>query len=103
MRQRILSVGMLAAVLATMLFGIPFAIVVGELQIANTSSHEPDGLLQPHRGYHMGLYDAYGVRQDGEGPNVADSVVEQAMREGQVINGNDGGELVVAVPVDRGE
>ena len=122
MRQRILSVGMLAAVLATMLFGIPFAIVVGELQIANTrsqmerladraavditaayaSNRDPDGLLQPKRGYQIGLYDAGGMLSDGEGPGIADSVVQQAMRQAQVINGNNGGELVVAVPVDRG-
>jgi signal transduction histidine kinase len=123
MRRRILAVGLLAAVLATTLFGIPFAIVVGRLQVATArsqmerladrtavditaayaSSRDPDALSRPPRGTELGLYDRDGRLTDGVGQAKADLVVRQAMVSGQVTNGDDGGELVVAVPVDRGE
>lgn len=123
MRQRILAVGLLAAVLATGLFGIPFAIVVGQLRIADTRSQmerladrtavditaayatkrDPVSLPTPPRGTQIGLYDQHGRLTDGVGPAHADSSVRAAMGAGQVTNGDDSGDLVVAVPVDRGE
>lgn len=126
MRQRILSVGMLAAVLATMLFGIPFAIVVGQLQVANTRSQmervaddtavkvtavyagDSGGIdldNEPQHGFNLALYDSGGLRASGTGPTTADAVVREAMRTGDVIDGTIGGRLVVAAPVnsiDRG-
>ncbi len=121
MRQRILAVGLLAAVLATALFGIPFAIVVGRLQIADTRSQlerladrtavditaayatrrTPAPLPSGPHGVRVGLYDRVGRLTRGVGP-PADSVVRTALGDGQVTNGDDGADLVVAVPVDRG-
>ncbi len=122
MRQRILAVGLLAAVLATALFGIPFAIVVGRLQIADTRSQlerladrtavditaayasrrTPAPLPRGPHGVQVGLYDREGRLTRGVGPDPADSVVRTALHDGQVTNGDDRADLVVAVPVDRG-
>lgn len=123
MRQRILSVGLLAAVLAIALFGIPLAIVVAQLQVANTrgqmervadraaidvtadyaGGRTAEHLPPTRRSFGRGLYDRHGRLLMGDGPTSAHRVVHGAMDSGQVRNGDDGGQLVVAVPVDRGD
>ncbi|GIL27195.1 sensor histidine kinase [Actinocatenispora comari] len=123
MRQRILSVGLLAAILAAGLFGIPFAVVLGQLQVADARAEmervadrtavditadyatrrTPESIPHSKHGIVLGLYDANGRLTDGAGPARADSAVRSAMTGGQVTTGEDTNELVVAVPVEKGE
>jgi signal transduction histidine kinase len=122
-RQRILSVGLLAAILAAGLFGIPFAVVLGQLQVADARAEmervadrtavditadyatrrTPESIPHAAHGIVLGLYDAKGRLTDGAGPAKADAAVRSAMTGGQVTTGEDTGELVVAVPVEKGE
>jgi signal transduction histidine kinase len=117
-RRRILGVAALAAVLSTLLFGLPLAVAVRHLyfneeqselerladraavQVATRAPAAHGRLLpQAESGTELGLYDRDGTRIAGNGPARADTATRAAQRGGI---GTDGGGryLVVAVPVN---
>jgi signal transduction histidine kinase len=119
-RRQILGVAALAAVLSTLLFGLPLAVAVRHLyfneeqselerladraavQVATRPPAARGRLLpQPESGTELGLYDRAGTRIAGNGPARADTATRAAQRGGI---GTDGGGryLVVAVPVNGG-
>jgi signal transduction histidine kinase len=120
-RRRIQLVGVLAAVLAIALFGVPLAAAVvvlfnsderGELErLADTAAvrvapalvagRVPAQLPPADDGISVGVYDLDGRRLQGRGPVPADDPVRRAGR-GVVAEGT-GREIVVAVPVTSGE
>jgi signal transduction histidine kinase len=121
-RKRIVSLTVLAAVLAIGLFGIPLAAGVaryyladerGELQrVADEATLAVSGDLLRGRdsaemptaepGIALGLYNPVGHKIGGRGPVQADAAVRGALH-GHVTNGDSGGDLVVAVPVADNE
>ncbi|MGH3625507.1 MAG: ATP-binding protein [Sciscionella sp.] len=117
MRKRIVTLTVLAAVLATGLFGLPLAVGVvryytdderGELErIAATVAvsvadelvdHKPVPGLRDTGQARLGLYSTTGNLLRGSGPRAADSIVRGA-GAGALLSGTVGDDLVVAVPV----
>lgn len=122
MRRRIVGLTVLAAVLATCLFGIPLAAaaaryfvvdeqrelertadvtalaVSGDLararQAATLPAHEP--------GLEVSVYDSAGVRTAGPGPHRAGSFVRQTVR-GAAASGEVGGRIAAAAAVSDGD
>lgn len=117
MRRRIIGLAVLAAILATSLFGVPLAIGAANYYLSDESREleyladtaaiaispdlvqgqvtdlptvEPETLLA--------VYDPTGALVLGRGPDVADGFVTAAMF-GATSRGSSGGDLVVAVPV----
>jgi signal transduction histidine kinase len=117
-RRRIVTLTVVAAVLAISLFGLPFAFGVRQYyvhderadleRIADTAALAvSDDLSDWNRtpvlppgpaDTHTGLYTPGGLLRVGSGPATADSVVEAAMGA-EVSSGDVGGELVIAVPI----
>lgn len=122
MRQRIHWVGVLAATLAILLFGVPLAVAVGVLyrsdergeleRIADTTAVRvaPDlaaGRIPTVRpateeDIRIGIYGLDGRRLVGAGPDTADEPVRNAAA-GRISGGGRNGGLVVAMPVTSGE
>jgi signal transduction histidine kinase len=121
-RRQIVVLSVLAAVLATSLFGIPLAYGAaqyflgderGEAERAADTvaiavaaellrGQPPAVLPDPFGDVALGLYGTDGSRLAGVGPDRADVVVRQA-RNGRVASADDvSGQLVVAVPVTDG-
>jgi signal transduction histidine kinase len=118
MRARIQWVGVLAAALAIALFGVPLAVAVvvlfraderGELdRVADTTAvrvapqlaagRTPTQLPDAEDDMHVAVYGLQGRRLVGDGPDVADGPVREAVG-GATAGGSDGGDLVVAIPV----
>jgi signal transduction histidine kinase len=122
-RRRIVVLSVLAAVLATSLFGIPLAYGVaqsflgderGEAERAADAvaiaaaadllrGQAPADLPGSSDDITVGLYATDGQRLAGMGPDQADAVVRRAT-DGRVASANDAsGQLVVAVPVTDGD
>jgi signal transduction histidine kinase len=121
-RRRIQWVGVLAAALAIVLFGVPLAVAVaiiyggderGELErAADTAAVRvaPDlaagrasaALPTGDEDIRVAVYDLDGRRLQGDGPATADDPVRRAAA-GRVADGGGGSEVVVAVPVTSGE
>jgi signal transduction histidine kinase len=122
-RRRIVVLSVLAAVLATSLFGIPLAYGVaqsflgderGEAERAADAvaiaaaadllrGQAPADLPGSSDDITVGLYATDGQRLAGMGPDQADAVVRRATG-GRVASANDAsGQLVVAVPVTDGD
>jgi signal transduction histidine kinase len=122
-RRRIVVLSVLAAVLATSLFGIPLAYGVaqsflgderGEAERAADAvaiaaaadllrGQAPADLPGSSDDITVGLYATDGRRLAGMGPDQADAVVRRATG-GRVASANDAsGQLVVAVPVTDGD
>jgi signal transduction histidine kinase len=121
-RRRIVVLAVLAAVLATSLFGVPLAVGVGryflsdertrlervadKVAIAVAADLAQDGapvavpLIQHDAD--AAIYDRAGRRLAGEGPVTGDVPVQKAV-SGSVSSGDVGGQLVVTVPVTDGE
>ncbi|WP_029432330.1 HAMP domain-containing sensor histidine kinase [Blastococcus sp. URHD0036] len=121
MQRRIVTLAVLTAVLATVVFGVPLAVVahrdaldheVAEardlaadtaLEVAPslaTRNDLPDLSRSPEADLTIALYDGDGRRLAGRGPDTADSPARDAVRLGDVVTDEDaGGEIVVAVPV----
>jgi signal transduction histidine kinase len=117
-RNRIVGLTVIAAVLAIGLFGVPLAGVVAKYLLdderaelertadvaALTVSADlargrtPAALPTAEGGTELALYDRSGARRSGAGPPVADDEVRSAMT-GQIVSGEADGDLVVAVPV----
>ncbi|MCW2912757.1 MAG: two-component sensor histidine kinase [Actinomycetia bacterium] len=122
MRKRIVSLTVLAAVLAIALFGIPLAAGVvryyladeqGELQrVADEATiavsrdllrgHDSAEMPATEPGIRLGLYNPAGHRISGRGPAEADAAVRGALRA-HVTTGSSGGDLVVSVPIADNE
>jgi signal transduction histidine kinase len=109
----------LAAVLATSLFGVPLAIgvtqfytddehsevervaIVAAIAAAADLARGTRPITLPHRAsdVQVGLYDTQGRRMTGDGPAAGDPLVRAALRGTEVSNSDLHGQLVVAVPV----
>jgi signal transduction histidine kinase len=121
-RRRIVVLSVLAAVLATSLFGIPLAYGVGQYflgderreveraadTVAITAAADllrgqtPADLPSSSDDITVGLYATDGSRLAGVGPDRADAVTRRAT-DGRVTSADDAsGQLVVAVPVTDG-
>lgn len=118
MRRRIVVLAVLAAILATSLFGVPLAVGAARYYFTDESSElevladtaaiaiqpdlvqgtVPDDLPGTENETTLGLYDAAGARLLGEGPATADDLVTGALA-GTMTRGTHGGDLVVAVPI----
>jgi signal transduction histidine kinase len=121
-RSRIVGLTVLAAILATCLFGIPLAIAVGryyftdeqrELErIADVTALAVSGdlgrakqasTLPAHEsGLQVSVYATSGTRVTGPGPARAPALVRQTAH-GAAADGDVGGRLAVAVPVSDGD
>ena len=121
MNRRIYRVILVVTAMALLAFGVPLAVVVRQLnhdeavvrlereaarasiEIASPASLN-DGATFAHTAEHhtFGVYDVHGVRRLGAGPSRADEVVRRALT-GQVSEGTDRGQLVVAVPITNNE
>lgn len=121
MRRRIVVLAVLAAILATGLFGVPLAIGAAGYYLSDESSElerladtaaiqitadlvrgrAPDTLPTTEIETTLGLYDAAGARVLGRGPAGPDDPVAAALA-GRTTRGTAGGNLVVAVPVTDG-
>ncbi|MGH3493489.1 MAG: sensor histidine kinase, partial [Sciscionella sp.] len=119
MHRRIVVLVVLAAVLATSLFGIPLAIGAARYyqsdeftELERLADHaavdaaadlvrgrDPGELPAAQRGTTLGLYDPHGMLISGSGPRGAGTVVGAALRDGSVHSQSVAGSLVVAVPV----
>jgi signal transduction histidine kinase len=121
-RRRIVVLAVLAAVLATSLFGVPLAVAVTQfytdaehsaleraadraaIAIAGDLAAErrPATLPDPGSDVQIGVYGMRGARTSGEGPDQGDETVTQALAGSTASNDDYDGELVVAVPVTAG-
>lgn len=121
MRRRILVVALTAVVLAVGLFGIPLAVAVqrtiisdeqGELErlalraavsvSPGYTRNDPIELPSTEPGVDLAVYGTSGERVTGAGPDRLDAEMESSLG-GRVVDGEIGGDLVVAVPVTSGE
>jgi signal transduction histidine kinase len=121
MRRRIVVLAVLAAVLATSLFGIPLAVGVAQYYLGDERAElehladqaaitvaadlvrgkTPHALPSSESDVDLGLYGSDGRRLVGAGPGTADALVDRA-HDGTVHSGDIGGQLTVAVPVTDG-
>lgn len=122
MRRRIVTLSVLAAVLAITLFGVPLGYAVAQSFLGDEVSEAehvadvaainvaadlararsvPD-LHGAENDVHLGLYSPDGVRLSGVGPRRGDRVVHRAAQGQVVSDDDDAGNLVVAVPVTDG-
>jgi signal transduction histidine kinase len=119
MRRRIVALAVLAAVLATSLFGVPLAI--GVTQFYTDGEHSelervadvtaiavaaelarggtPTSLPAKAPDIDVGVYGRDGARISGGGPTGGDGLVSQALRGNVASNEDLHGQLVVAVPI----
>lgn len=122
MRKRIVTLAMLAASLATSLFGIPLALFAAhyyrsqqsaELErVADAAAVDvaadlfhgrfAGDLPSPPRGTSLAIYAAGGRLLGGRGPATADPVVTQTLANNTVRHERDRGRLLAAVPVAEG-
>ncbi|MFI5590057.1 sensor histidine kinase [Amycolatopsis sp. NPDC051758] len=119
MRRRIILLAVAAALLATSLFGVPLAIGVASyfaqdertelertadaaaLSVADdVFSHATLPRFPVSEEDTTGLYTPEGTLKTGNGPATGDAVVERA-RSGEIVAGDVGADLVVAVPILR--
>jgi signal transduction histidine kinase len=121
-RRRIVTLTVVAAMLAISLFGLPFAFGVGQyyldneraeleraadaaaLAVSNDLSDKTRTPVLPPAvdESKVGLYTPGGLLRAGSGPTTADSVVRAAMGT-ELARGDVGSELVIAVPVIHGQ
>jgi signal transduction histidine kinase len=121
-RRRIVVLAVLAAVLATSLFGVPLAVGVARyflgderteleraadkvaIAVAADLAQNGGSAADPRieQDADAGIYDSAARRLSGEGPAAGDGPVRDA-RTGSVSSGDVGGQLVVAVPVTDGD
>lgn len=123
MRRRIVTLSVLAAVLAITLFGVPLGYALSQIFLgdergevegvadagavavaADLARGDPPNDLRSSQGdISIALYGLTGPRLTGSGPLRADAVTRRAMR-GTVSSADDvAGKLVVAVPVTDGD
>jgi signal transduction histidine kinase len=120
-RRRIVVISVLAAVLATTLFGVPLAIGVAKYNLDDERSElerladsvalslsatyargaTPRAVPQGERGTSVALYDADGSRRLGGGPDRLDVQLPD-VDDDALVSRDDTSELVVVVPVSDG-
>lgn len=120
-RRRIVVLSVLAAVLATTLFGVPLAVGVAKYYLDDERSElerladsvaltlsaayargvTPNAVPAADEGASIALYGADGVRQLGGGPARLDVPVP-VVDDDRVVSGDTASELVVVVPVSDG-
>jgi signal transduction histidine kinase len=121
-RRRIAALTVLAAVLATALFGIPLAVAAARYFIADehqelehtadtvalavsgdlARAQPPAALTHPERGTEVGVYNSGGMLVRGVGPGAPGPLLMRASR-GAVASGQINGRYAVAVPVSDGD
>ena len=122
MRRRIVGLAVLAATLATCLFGIPLAVAVGRYFVTD-EQHEleriadvaaiavsgdlaragqPSVLPSHEPGVQVSVYAKSGALVTGPGPARSGGLVRQAVH-GAAATGNMGNRIAVAVPVSDGD
>lgn len=122
MRRRIAGLTVLAAVLATCLFGIPLAVAAAHYFVIDeqreleriaavtalavsgdlTRARHVSTLPGHERGLEVSVYDAAGLRVAGPGPARSDSFVRRALH-GAVASGDVDGRIGAAVAVSDGD
>ncbi len=122
MRRRIVGLSVLAAVLATCLFGIPLAVAVGRYFVADEQreleriadvtalavsgdlarARQTSALPAPERGIQVSVYAISGARVTGPGPARSPGLVQRTTH-GAVASGDLFGRIAVAVPVSDGD
>src|SRR4051794_3680657 len=124
MRRRIVAVAVLAATLATTVFGVPLGYAVSQYFLGDernelervadvvalsatfdlAAGRDPSDLVSPQDDIAVGYYDQTGGRTSGAGPGRVDPVAADALQDGQVASADDvDGQQVVSVPVTNGE
>ncbi|MHA6781043.1 ATP-binding protein [Pseudonocardia saturnea] len=122
MRSRIVSLAVVAALMTVGLFGLPLAAVVAQYML-NAEHSELDkatdtlglsltarfvrgeipDVLPPDGEVHFTLYDERGARLVGLGPPTADGAVLEVLGGEGIVDGDGGGQFLVAVPLYDGE
>ncbi|MFF1280779.1 histidine kinase dimerization/phospho-acceptor domain-containing protein [Streptomyces sp. NPDC058299] len=121
MRQRVVRVAVVAALVAVVLLAVPLALAIRSALYAGQrdtleraalaaavrvnpdyATGDPAELPAPPAGGHLGLYDPRGRLRAGGGPATADAPAGRAFAGGAV-RARSGGDLVVAVPVPHAE
>ncbi|MER5547232.1 HAMP domain-containing sensor histidine kinase [Streptomyces sp. NPDC002589] len=121
MRQRVVRVAVVAALVAVVLLAVPLALAIrsalyadqrdtleraalaGAVRVSpDYASGDPVELPAPPAGGHLGLYDPQGRLRSGSGPAAADTPVHRALG-GEAVRASSGSDLAVAVPVSHAE
>ncbi|MGW3175798.1 HAMP domain-containing sensor histidine kinase [Streptomyces sp. NPDC001153] len=121
MRQRVVRVAVVAALVAVVLLAVPLALAIRSALYADQRdtleraalaaavrvspdyvTGDPVELPAAPAGGHLGLYDPQARLRGGSGPAAADSAVRQAFG-GAAVRTRSGGDLIVAVPVSHAE
>ncbi|GAA3130584.1 hypothetical protein GCM10010521_15790 [Streptomyces rameus] len=121
MRQRVVRVAVVAALVAVVLLAVPLALAVrsalyagrhdsleraalaGAVRVSpDCATGDPVELSAPRAGGHLGLYDPQARLRAGNDPATADAPVHRALG-GQAVRGRAAGDLVAAVPVSHAE
>jgi signal transduction histidine kinase len=119
MRKRIVTLAVLAATLATSLFGIPLAIAAAQLFLSQEATElehtadiaaldvsadliharQPGQLLTSAATTSLALYGPDGRLVDGHGPARADPVVQQTLADSTIEHQSGPNTLIAAVPI----
>ncbi|WP_097259163.1 sensor histidine kinase [Streptomyces sp. Ag109_G2-15] len=121
MRQRVVRVAVVAALVAVALLAVPLALAIRSTSYADQrdtleraalagavrvspdyTTGDPVELPASPAGGRLGLYDARARLHAGSGPQVGDAPVHGAL-SGEAVRGRSGGDLVVGVPVSHAE
>ncbi|MEU8975368.1 HAMP domain-containing sensor histidine kinase [Streptomyces monashensis] len=121
MRQRVVRVAVVAALVAVVLLAVPLALAIRSALYADQRdtleraalaaavrvspdyvTGDPVELPAPPAGERLGLYDPQARLHAGSGPLHADALVRRAL-DGEAVRSRSGGDLVVAVPVSHAE
>lgn len=121
MRQRVVRVAVVAALVAVVLLAVPLALAIRSALYADQRdtlersalagavrvspdyvTGDPVELPAPPAGGHLGLYDPQARLRAGSGLARGDALVHRAL-DGAAVRSRSGGDLVVAVPVSHAE
>ncbi|KUN04556.1 histidine kinase [Streptomyces yokosukanensis] len=121
MRQRVVRVAVVAALVAVVLLAVPLALAIrtalyadqrdtleraalaGAVRVSpDYVTGDPVELSAPPAGGHLGLYDPQARLRAGSGPAHGDAPVHRSLG-GAAVRSRSGGDLVVAVPVSHAE